>query len=457
MKRLLSVLLTVILLVSMFSVAVFAESDTCGDGITWTVQNGVLTISGNGDMSKFERNGDNDTTNAPWWNLRDYIVEIVLEEGIKKIDNYAFYRCTKVGKVTLPQSLERIEARVFKGCSALESVVIPKNVAYLGLEAFADSGLKEITFEGNGPKVSSTPPFSGVTATVTYSGSSFDQEAFGGNLTWVSAAAASFDDLPDPAEGLDMSNPEKEGSCGSKARYAFKNGVLLVSGEGETDRYTRNTDLNTVNNPWYDWRNEIREIVIAKGISRVNNYAFFGCENLEKVTFSATVTAINFGAFKDCTSLKEITLPPGLIELGSQAFATSGLEKITFTAPIPTDVGDMMTDGITATIYYPCSAEAVSATTQKVFSGSITWLRSHNVENGICTICGASESVIAAEQAAAVGEASETSEKDTSHNLRGLSLSTWTIVNLCLTVTALATIVFCIILLAKLKKKAEQE
>ena len=117
----------------------------------------------------------------------------------------------------------------------------------------------------------------------------------------------------------------------------------------------------------------------------------------------------------------------------------------------------MMTDGLTATIYYPCNAEAVSATTQKVFGGSITWLRNHDVENGVCTICGASESAIAAEQAAAVGETSETSGKDTPHNSRGLSLSAWTIVNLCLTVTALATIAFCIILLAKLKKKAEQE
>ena len=228
--------------------------------------------------------------------------------------------------------------------------------------------------------------------------------------------------------------------------------MLLIGGTGEMDKYVRNPDLNSVNTPWYDWRTEIKQVVIAKGITRINNYAFFGCTNLESVKMPSTVAAINFGAFKDCTSLKEIVLSKNLIEIGSQAFAGSGLTKIVFQSAIPTDIGDLMADGLTAELYYPCTEETASLTNIKIFGGSLTWKKNHTYEGGSCTICGTAEG---ADEGVTLPEGdnqgSETAKQEKKEDSN--PVSALTIINICLTVVALAAIIMAFVLVLKLTKK----
>jgi len=452
MKKLICLFCVLVLCLSLTAPVFAAES--CGEGITWTLEDGVLTISGTGATTEFVRNSDADSVNTPWWNQRDSITAIVVEEGVRELDNYCFYKLDKVTSVTLPSTLERIETRVFGGCSSLTEITFPAKLAYLGYEACTGSGLTDITFLGGCPKVSSTPPFTGLVATVNYNGDpAFTVAGFGGALTWnAQTPEAKPDDSPDPAEGIDMSNPQKEGTCGSSATWAFKDGLLLVSGTGEMDKYVRNPDLNSVNTPWYDWRTEIKQVVIAKGITRINNYAFFGCTNLESVKMPSTVAAINFGAFKDCTSLKEIVLSKNLIEIGSQAFAGSGLTKIVFQSAIPTDIGDLMADGLTAELYYPCTEETASLTNIKIFGGSLTWKKNHTYEGGSCTICGiaegADEGVTLPEGGNQGSETAKQEKKEASNPVSAL-----TIINICLTVVALAAILMAFVLVLKLTKK----
>lgn len=63
------------------------ESDkadgSCGDGLTWHLENMVLTISGNGDMA-FE----DDT--IPWENYSYDLFQVVIENGVTGIAPYAF-------------------------------------------------------------------------------------------------------------------------------------------------------------------------------------------------------------------------------------------------------------------------------------------------------------------------------------------------------------------------------
>ena len=53
----------------------------CGDGLTWKFENGVLTISGEGDMYNYS---------FPWDALKDEITSVVIENGVTSIGNYAF-------------------------------------------------------------------------------------------------------------------------------------------------------------------------------------------------------------------------------------------------------------------------------------------------------------------------------------------------------------------------------
>ena len=58
--------------------------DTCGENLTWSVENGILTISGEGEMNDFEEHNNF----APWV-YKEY-KEVVIGSGVKNIGNYAF-------------------------------------------------------------------------------------------------------------------------------------------------------------------------------------------------------------------------------------------------------------------------------------------------------------------------------------------------------------------------------
>ena len=64
-----------------------------------------------------------------------------------------------------------------------------------------------------------------------------------------------------------------------------------------------------------------RTFSVMKGTLSINNYAFYGCEQLESINLPTTVTDICDGAFMGCTSLVSITLPDSLLSIGELAFA----------------------------------------------------------------------------------------------------------------------------------------
>ena len=69
-------------------------------------------------------------------------------------------------------------------------------------------------------------------------------------------------------------------------------GVLTISGSGEM------MDFAQTGQPWYQWRQKVRQLV-----------------------FSAEMTGIGDNAFRGCTQLKEAILPENLLRIGTDAFA----------------------------------------------------------------------------------------------------------------------------------------
>ena len=121
-----------LLLLSLFSFsAIHAQID-------WKLENGTLTISGNGDMNYGLLN--------PWYNDRDKIKTVVIKEGVTSIGSYAFDQCSNLISVTIPNSVTSIGKAAFDDCSGLTSITIPNSVTSIGGHAFWDcSGLTSIT------------------------------------------------------------------------------------------------------------------------------------------------------------------------------------------------------------------------------------------------------------------------------------------------------------------------
>ena len=140
-KRLLSFVLAALMIASLLPATALAadivDSGTCGaegDGsnLTWTLDSeGVLTISGSGDMHGYDHLG------APWYGIRSPVKSAVIADGVTSIGESSFYKCTSLTSVTIPDSVTSIGYKAFGSCESLTSVTIPDSVTSIGDGAFS--------------------------------------------------------------------------------------------------------------------------------------------------------------------------------------------------------------------------------------------------------------------------------------------------------------------------------
>ena len=124
--------------------AAAVASGSCGEDAQWSLEDGVLYISGSGKMDDYES-----ADVSPWAKKRGRIVEVNFENGITTVGGYAFRNCSRLQKVTLPSSLQSIKQSAFNHCAELTSIEIPEGTetidefAFAGCEALADVTIPE--------------------------------------------------------------------------------------------------------------------------------------------------------------------------------------------------------------------------------------------------------------------------------------------------------------------------
>ena len=121
-----------------------AAPATWGD-LNWTYEDGVLTITGEGEMPELEfieAWDDFWIDNTPWKDLP--VREAVIGEGITNVTAALFENREELQKVTLPSTLTEIGSVAFHGCSALTAVDLPEGLTTIGYDAFYGCALTEI-------------------------------------------------------------------------------------------------------------------------------------------------------------------------------------------------------------------------------------------------------------------------------------------------------------------------
>ena len=98
----------------------------CGDNATWELVDGVLTISGTGDMY------DYNYETKPWYNYQNEVTSIVIESGITGIGESAFYGCENTASIIIPEGVTTIGEYAFNVCRKLTSLELPASVRYVG-------------------------------------------------------------------------------------------------------------------------------------------------------------------------------------------------------------------------------------------------------------------------------------------------------------------------------------
>ncbi len=104
----------------------------CGDNLFWVINEGILNISGTGNMWNYYR------TN-PWKEYINDIHGLIIEDGVTGIGDFSFWGCSCiVGNLIIPDSVVSIGNNAFDGCSGLTGdLIIPNSVMDIGGGAFA--------------------------------------------------------------------------------------------------------------------------------------------------------------------------------------------------------------------------------------------------------------------------------------------------------------------------------
>lgn len=76
----------------------------------------------------------------------ELVEEAILTDGYERLCKRAFAYCSKLHQVVMPISVKTIMDEAFMGCESLKSVALPENLEDIGTRAFANSGLRTISF-----------------------------------------------------------------------------------------------------------------------------------------------------------------------------------------------------------------------------------------------------------------------------------------------------------------------
>ena len=132
-KRLLSILLVLLTALTLLPLGALAEDgNKCGENLTWEFADGILTISGTGDMYDYSED-----YLAPWSEHCFEITNVTISDGVTSIGDNAFHSCCAESIDLQCTSLVSIGKNAFSRCTMLTSIFIPESVQSIGSEAFS--------------------------------------------------------------------------------------------------------------------------------------------------------------------------------------------------------------------------------------------------------------------------------------------------------------------------------
>ena len=366
MSKILAIILAILMMISIIPITASAASEgKAGDSIYWSIKNGVLYFSGSGEMYSYT------SSNTPWRYYNDSIKEISLNDRITTIGEYAFYNLN-ITKVEIPEGIRQIGSCSFSNCTSLSEVVIRKGVEIIDTNAFANcKSLKNVYYY-------SPQDDWGLINIRTGNNDLLNAELFvngNGKITW---------------------------------EYEQETGTLTFSGNGVIQDYYIDSEDLFIKQPWDEFENDIKHIVINEGITVIGSHAFANCSSLESVAMSSVTTIAN-GAFSYAESLETVTMSNSIQVIENSAFHEC--VKLIYIYYLGTQtewnnvyIGDKLNDEFFSAKVYPSdySVPTDSGTySEPIFLGeqTVSW----ELDGNTCTLTIFGEGYIPDEVAPAIG------------------------------------------------------
>ena len=323
-KRLLSFVLAALMIASLLPATALAadivDSGTCGaegDGsnLTWTLDSeGVLTISGSGDMHGYDHLG------APWYGIRSPVKSAVIADGVTSIGDSAFFDCTSLTSVTIPDSVTSIGEYAFYNCTSLTSVTIPNSVTSIGEYAFYNC--TSLTSVAIPDSVTSIGEYAFSHCTSLTSVTIPDSVTSIGRYAFYYCTSLTSVTIPDSVTSIGESSFYK---CTSLTSVTIPDSVTSIGYKafGSCESLTSVTipdSVTSIGDGAFSCCTSLTSVTIPNSVTSIGDSAFYDCTSLTSVTIPNSVTIIGVAAFSCCTSLTSVTIPDSVMIIGGSAF-----------------------------------------------------------------------------------------------------------------------------------------
>ena len=240
---------------------------------------------------------------VPWYNVRQKILSVIIEDKVTTIGNSSFWDCnnlttvlipnsvisignlafinnSRLSSITIPNSVKSIGYSAFSGCQNLTEITIPKSVETIYNDAFSCTGLSSITIPN-------------AVRFYQFCGPGLPRNAFHSceNLTTI--------------EVEDGNN-----------FYFSENGVLFNKNKttliafpaGKSGIYTIPSSVKVIEPQAFEGCNRLTDIMFPNSVEEIHNAACWACDRLNSIRIPSSISYIGNQAFNYCKNLKRVTV-----------------------------------------------------------------------------------------------------------------------------------------------------
>ena len=205
-----------------------------------------LQIIGNGNIDDFKDG------NTPWKKYNNHIESVLIGSEIRKIGQRAFTNLTKLNDIKIPSNIEEISEYAFYGCNALEEITLP----FIGSSADANGTYDAVLGHIFGRLTSSQS---------------------GGTIQYYQLN-------DEQLSGYSYAIPQ------SLKKVTITDAVIIPFGA------------------FYNCNN-INEIILNSGITKIGGYAFSEADSITEMAIPESVTTVEESVFYGCDSITSLTIP----------------------------------------------------------------------------------------------------------------------------------------------------
>lgn len=223
--------------------------------------------------------------------------------------------------VTLPSWVNRVGKEAFEGYEPMQKLVIPDTVSTVDFGAFSNCRNLQTVDMSESVRTLGSAAFSGCTnlysvSTLPKSVRSIGSGVFAGCQSLASVGISPLNENYTSFDGVIYSIDGKKL-------------VQYLAGRPATT-YKMPTAVREIEEYAFWGANNLAKVSITSGVDKIPEYAFSNCKGLQHVTLPRSVQSIFAYAFEDCDSLSYINIPDTVGYIDDRAFANTHGAKLRF-------------------------------------------------------------------------------------------------------------------------------